>query len=187
MIGRRSLYVTVLWSLWVGVALAAAPAASAQEGEHAEEEARAEHSESEGFSHFISFFGGLATHTDRGETGGAMGISYAYQLTHKWAVGVKLEYVTSSAERDVVALFGFAFEPVEHLEFAVAAGVERSEKESSEHGELQEEQESEGILRLTVARGFPLREGVVLAPEFNTDISASRVTLVYGLLFSVGL
>ena len=63
--------------LLVGVALAAAPAALAQEAEHAEQGEHAEHAEPMLFRHYLSFFGGLATHTDKGETGGAMGASYA--------------------------------------------------------------------------------------------------------------
>jgi hypothetical protein len=174
-------------ALLSGATLAVAPVAPAQEADHAEGEAPEEHSADIGFRHVVSFSGGLATHTDRWQTGGALGISYAYRLSHRWAVGAKLEYVTSSAERDIVGLAGIAFEPVARLELGAAAGVERAEKEVSHHGEFEEEQESEAVFRLGVAYGFHLRDGVSLAPEFNVDMSSSRVTLVYGLVFSVGL
>ena len=174
--------------LAAGVALAAAPAVVSQEVEHTETPAEhADHAEAMAFRHYVTFFGGLATHLDEGNTGGAMGVSYAYKLSHRWAIGLKLEYVTSSIERDVVVLVGGTFEPIERLEIAVAVGSEQSEKEVVEHGTTERERESEALLRLGVAYGFPIREGVYLAPEFNTDITESRVTLVYGLAFSVGL
>ena len=168
-----------------GAALLAAPAAAQEPGpEHETHDAR---SEELIYRHVVSFFGGLATYTDVGTTGGAMGISYAYKFSHKWSAGLKLEYVTSSIERDIVGLLAVAFEPVERVELAVGFGAEQASVDDAEESEIHTEREWEGLLRLTAAYVFPLRPGVSLSPEFNTDISASRVTLVYGLLFSVGL
>ncbi len=178
---------STLGALLFGAALCVAPAASAQESEHEANAVHAAEAEDMVFRHVVSFFGGLATYTDVGTTGGAMGISYAYKFSHRWAGGVKLEYVTSDIERDIVALAGVAFEPVERLEFAAAYGVEFVAKDEAEEGTILTETDAEGLLRLGVAYGFHLRDGVSLAPEFNTDISSSRVTLVYGLVFSVGL
>jgi len=170
-----------------GALFIAAPGGYAQEVAHAVEGEHSAHSEEAEYRHVLSFFGGLATYTDVDETGGAMGISYAYELSHRWAVGLKLEYVTSSIERDIVGLVGVAFEAVDKLEFAVAFGAEQASADLVEEEEIHTERDWEGLLRLGVAYGFPLRPGVYLAPEFNTDITSSRVTLVYGLVFSVGL
>ena len=184
--GRQVRLYASIGVLALGVALVAAPGASAQET-HAEGGTPSEHAGEATFRHFVSFFGGLATHTDAGDTGGAMGVSYAYKLSHRWAVGLKLEYVTSSIERDIVVLVGASFEPVERLELTAAVGPEWAQKDREEHGELHRERETEAMIRLGAAYGFALRDGVSVGPEINTDISGSRVTLVYGLLFSVGL
>jgi len=173
--------------LLAGAVIFAAPAGYAQEAQHAAEGEPSAHSEELVYRHVVSFFGGLATYTDVGETGGAMGISYLYKFSHKWSAGLKLEYVTSSIERDIVGLVGVAFEAVDRLEFAVAFGAEQASADLVEEEEIHTERDWEGLLRLGVAYGFPLRPGVYLAPEFNTDITSSRVTLVYGLVFSVGL
>jgi hypothetical protein len=116
-----------------------------------------------------------------------VGISYAYKFSHRWAADLKLEYVTSSIERDIVGVLGVAFEPVDRLELGAGFGVEQVSVDVVEEEDILAEREWEGLLRLGVAYAFPLREGVSLAPEFNTDISSTRVTLVYGLVFSVGL
>lgn len=184
---HRAFLVRFAFVLAVGAALCAAPMAAAQEAEHEADAAHTAEAEELVFRHFVSFFGGLATYTDVGTTGGAMGISYAYKFSHRWAGGVKLEYVTSDIERDIVALAGVTFEPVERLEFGAAYGVEFVAKDEAEEGSILTETESEGLLRLGVGYKFRLREGVAVLPEFNTDISSHRVTLVYGLVFSVGL
>jgi hypothetical protein len=173
--------------LLAGAVLCAAPAVSAQEAEQAAEGEHSAHSEELVYRHFVSFFGGLSTYTDAGETGGAMGISYAYKFSHMWSAGLKLEYVTSSIERDIVGLLGVTFEPVDRLEFGVGFGAEQVSVDVIEEEDILAEREWEGLLRLGVAYVFRLREGVSLSPEFNTDISSTRVTLVYGLVFSVGL
>ena len=170
-----------------GAVLLPAPAAIAQEVEHGAQGEHSAHSEEPVYRHVVSFFGGLSTYTDVGETGGAMGISYAYRFSHRWAAGLKLEYVTSSIERDIVGLLGVAFEPVDRLELGAGFGLEQVSVDVVEEEDILAEREWEGLLRLGVAYAFPLREGVSLAPEFNTDISSTRVTLVYGLVFSVGL
>ncbi len=173
--------------LLCGAVFLTAPAVSAQEAEQAAEGEHSAHSEELVYRHFVSFFGGLSTYTDAGETGGAMAISYAYKFSHMWSAGLKLEYVTSSIERDIVGLLGVAFEPVDTLEFGVGFGPEQVSVDVIEEEDILAEREWEGLLRLGVAYVFRLREGVSLSPEFNTDISSTRVTLVYGLVFSVGL
>ncbi len=173
--------------LLTGAVLFAAPAGYAQEAEHAAEGEHSAPSEELAYRHVVSFFGGLATHTDAGETGGAMGISYAYKFSHQWSAGLKLEYVTSKVERDLVGLLTVGFEPVERLEFVAGFGAEQASADEVEEEEIRTEREWEGLLRLGVSYAFPLRDGVSLSPEFNTDISSSRVTMVYGLVFSVGL
>ncbi len=176
--------------LLAGAALLAAPAAYAQEAEHEaarEAGAELEHSEEPVYRHYISFFGGLATHTERNETGGAMGISYVYGLSEKWAVGLVVEYSTSSLERDIVFLPVVVFEPVERMEFTLGMGVERAHKDEIEDGAKTTVEENEALMRLGVGYAFELRPGVYLLPEFNADIGGSRVTYVYGLVMSVGL
>jgi len=170
-----------------GLALLDAPSAYAQEAEHGAEGEHAEHSEELAYRHVVSLFAGAATHTEQNDTGGAIGLSYAYRLNHQWAVGVKVEYAGSSLERDFIILPGVAFEPIERVEFALGLGVERASKDETEDGETHTVEESEALLRLTFAYAFPLRSNVFLSPEFNADITKSQVTYVYGLVLSVGL
>ena len=179
-------HVILVLSLF-GAALVAAPSAMAQEAGHEPAGERSASEEEPAYRHVVSFFGGLSTHTERAETGAAMGISYAYKLSHKWAVGGKLEYATSALERDFVALAAVAFEPVERVEFAVGVGTERVSKDEIEDGEEHTVEETEALLRLTFGYSLPLRPGLSVAPEFNADIGGSRVTYVYGLVLSVGL
>jgi hypothetical protein len=178
---------TVFLFLLVGAALLAAPVALAQDAEHAAEGEHTEHSEGPRYRHAVTLFAGAATHTEQNDTGGAIGLSYAYVLSHKWAVGVKFEYASSQLERDFVILPGVAFEPVERVELAVGFGVERARKEESENGETHTVEENEALLRLTFVYGFHIGSRTALSPEFNADITSSNVTYVYGLALSVGL
>jgi hypothetical protein len=173
--------------LLAGAVFFAAPAAHAQEAEHGAEGEHTAQAEGPRFRHVVSVFGGAATHTEENDTGGAVGLSYLYYFSHKWAVGVKTEYASSRLERDFVILPGVLFEPVERVEFTVGFGVERASKEESEHGETHTVDENEALLRLTFAYGFHIGSRTALSPEFNADITASNVTYVYGLVFSVGL
>jgi hypothetical protein len=173
--------------LLAGAVLLTAPAVYAQEAGHETEGEHGEHSEALTYRHVVSLFAGAATHTEQNDTGGAVGLSYAYKLSHKWAVGAKFEYASSHVERDFVILPGVAFEPVESVEFAVAFGVERASKDETENGETHTVEENEALLRLTFAYAFPLRSNGYLSPEFNADITQSSVTYVYGLVLSVGL
>ncbi len=173
--------------LLVGAALLAAPVALAQDAEHAAEAEHGEHAAELTYRHAVTLFAGAATHTQENDTGGAIGLSYGYYLSHKWAVGVKFEYASSQLERDFIILPGVLFEPVDRVELAVGFGVERASKEESEHGETHTVEENEALLRLTFAYGFHIGTRMALSPEFNADITSSNVTYVYGLAFSVGL
>ena len=182
LVSRRSVVHLVLL---IGATLAPVPLAQAQEAERAGEEVEAV--EAAEYRHAVSLFAGAATHTERNDTGGAIGLSYAYLIAPKWAVGVKAEYASSRLERDVLIMVGVAYEAAERLELAAAIGGERVEKDEVEHGEVHQVEETEVLLRLGIAYIFPLSHRVTLLPEFNTDIGGSRVTLVYGLVLSVGL
>jgi hypothetical protein len=160
-----------------------ASALRAQEAGHAAEGGHSGEAAESDFRSYVGFFGGLATHTERDETGGAMGVSYSYVLSHRWAVGVKLEYSTSRLERDLLFVPAVAFEALDRLEFVLGVGVERADKDEEERTE----REIEGVVRLGVAYIIPLREGVHVGPEFNADIGGSRVTYVYGVGMAVGL
>ena len=173
--------------LLAGAVLLAVPAAVAQEPEHAAEGEHPEHSEELTYRHAVTLSAGAATHTEENDTGGAIGLSYGYLLSHQWAVGLKVEYASSRLERDFVLLPGVVFEPVERVEFGLSLGVERAEKEEVDHGETHTVTENEALVRLTFAYAFHLGSRTSLLPEFNTDITASGVTYVYGLAFSVGL
>ena len=170
-----------------GATLVAAPAAISQEAEHAAEGGHAEHSESPGYRHYVTLSGGAATHTENNDTGGALGLSYGYKLSHQWAVGVKFEYADSDVERDRVAMLAVAYEPVERVEFAVGFGIERADIDEVDHGEEHTVSETEALVRLTFAYLVPLSGRWHLGPEFNADITSSRVTYVYGLALSLGL
>ena len=173
--------------LLAGAVFLAAPAAVAQDAEHAAEGEHPEHSEELTYRHGVTLFAGAATHTQENDTGGALGLSYAYFLSHKWAVGVKVEYASSRLERDFIILPAVLFEPVERVELAVGFGVERASREETEHGETHTVEENEALLRLTFAYGFHIGSRMALSPEFNADITSSNVTYVYGLALSVGL
>lgn len=173
--------------LLAGAVLLAAPAAVAQEADHVAEGGHAEHTESLGYRHYVTLSGGAATHTENNDTGLALGLSYAYKLSHRWAAGIKLEYADSELERDRVALVGVTYEPVEQFELAVAFGIERADIEETDHGETHTVSETEGLVRLTFAYLVPLGGRWHLGPEFNADITNSRVTYVYGLALSLGL
>ena len=175
------------FALLAGAVFLTAPAAVAQDAEHAAEAGHSEHAEGLTYRHVVTLSAGAATHTETNDTGGAVGLSYGYLLSQKWAVGLKVEYASSRLERDFVLLPGVVFEPVERVEFALSLGVERAEKEEVEHGETHTVTEDEALLRLTFAYAFHLGSRTALLPEFNTDITASGVTYVYGLGFSVGL
>ena len=170
-----------------GAVFLTAPAAIAQEAEHAAEGGHGEHGESLSFRHYVGLSGGAATHTENNDTGGAVGLSYGYKLSHRWAAGIKLEYADSELERDRVALVGVTYEPVEQFELAVAFGIERADIEETDHGETHTVSETEGLVRLTFAYLFPLSPRWSLGPEFNADITSSRVTYVYALVLAVGL
>ena len=170
-----------------GFALVTAPALRAQEAGHAAEGGHSGEAEESGFRSVVGFFGGVATHTERNETGGAMGVSYSYALSHRWAVGAKLEYSTSSLERDLLFIPAVAFEAAERLEFVLGVGFERADRDEVEHDAKITEREIEGVVRLGVAYLFRLRDGVYVGPEFNADIGGSRVTYVYGVSMAVGL
>ena len=182
LVSRRSIVHLVLL---IGATLAPVPLAQAQEAERAGEEAEA--AEETEYRHAVSLFAGAATHTESNDTGGAIGLSYAYLIAPKWAVGVKAEYASSQLERDVLLLVGVAYEAAERVELAAAIGGERVEKDEVEHGEVHQVKETEALLRLGIAYLFPLSHRVALSLEFNTDIGGPRVTLIYGLLLSVGL
>ena len=167
------------------VAVMASPAV-AQEAGHAQE-AHGGHDESPGFRHYVTLSGGAATHTEDNDTGGAIGLSYGYALSHQWAVGIKVEYADSGVERDRVAMLAVAYEPVERVEFAVGVGIERADIDEVEHGEEHTVSESEALVRLTFAYLVPVSGRWHLGPEFNADITSSRVTYVYGLALSLGL
>jgi hypothetical protein len=167
--------------------LCSATIAQAQEADRAGGEAEA--SEEAEYRHAISVFGGAITRTERGDTGGAIGLSYGYGVLPKWAVGVKAEYASGSIERDWLLLFGVVFEPVDRVEFGVGIGPERVERTEIEEGEEGEEvvvEEIEALLRLTAGYVFRLGDRTALSPEFNVDIG-SQVSLVYGLVFTVKL
>ena len=173
--------------LLAGAVFLAAPAAYAQDAEHAAEGEHPEHSEELTYRHAVTLFAGAATHTEENDTGGAIGLSYGYFLSRKWALGLKVEYASSRLERDFIILPAVLFEPVERVEFAVGFGVERASKEETEHGETHTVEENEALVRLTFAYGFHIGSRMALSPEFNADITSSNVTYVYGLAFSVGL
>ncbi len=177
----------VQFVLLAGAVFLAAPVAHAQDAEHAAEGEHTEHAEEATYRHAVTLFAGAATHTRENDTGGAIGLSYAYYLSQKWAVGVKVEYASSELERDFIILPAVLFEPVERVELAVGFGVERASKDEFEHGETHTVEENEALLRLTFVYGFHIGSGMALSPEFNADITSSNVTYVYGLALSVGL
>ena len=164
--------------------LCAATIAQAQEADQAGAEAEA--SEEAEYRHAISVFGGAITRTERGDTGGAIGLSYSYGVLPKWAVGVKVEYASGSIERDWLLLFGVVFEPVDRVEFGIGIGPEQVERAEREEGEVVVVEEIEALLRLTAGYVFRLGDRTALSPEFNVDIG-SQVSLVYGLVFTVKL
>ena len=160
----------------------AAPVSYAQEVES--ESTKSGVGEEARHRHAVSLFLGAATHTDRNETGAAIGLSYAFRIAPKWALGVKAEYASSTLERDWVLLASVAFEAAERLEFLLGIGPELANRSE---GEMQSVDEVEALLRLGVAYAFRVNQRMVLSPEFNADFGSSQVTFVYGLVLTLGL
>jgi len=130
-------------------------------------------------NHFGGFLG-ASTHSDNNETGFTLGLEYARQFTRRWAVVVYNELVSGDLERDIILAVGGVFYPTPRLGLVVAPGVEFAGKEVEHHGAVEKEDETEFLLRLGAAYGFPVGQAS-LGPAVFVDWTDSRWTVVYGI------
>jgi hypothetical protein len=130
-------------------------------------------------NHFGGFLG-ASTHSDNDETGVTLGLEYARQFTPRWAVAAYTELVSGELERDIILLVGAVFYALPRLGLVVAPGVEFASKDVEHQGEVEREDETEFLLRLGAAYGFPLGQAS-LGPAVFVDWGGSRWTLVYGI------
>jgi len=130
-------------------------------------------------NHFGGFLG-ASTHSDTDETGFTLGLEYARQFAPRWAVGAYTELVGGDLERDIILLVGAVFYPMPRLGLVVAPGVEFASKDVEHHGVVEKEDETEFLLRLGAAYGFPVGQAS-LGPAVFVDWADKRWTLVYGI------
>ena len=130
-------------------------------------------------NHFGGFLGG-STHSDNDETGFTLGLEYARQFTPRWAAVAYTEIVSGDLERDIILAGGAIFYPMRRLGLVVAPGVEFANKDVEHDGEVKKEDETEFLLRLGAAYGFPVGQAS-LGPAVFADWAGNRWTLVYGI------
>ncbi|MEM1450215.1 MAG: hypothetical protein AAGI22_13950 [Planctomycetota bacterium] len=101
-------------------------------------------------------------------SGFAIGISYAYWITHDFGVGAFLEGVTGDGRSLATGFQGY-WHAVSELVLVLGAGVERRD------GEL------EPIVRVGGIYEFELDDGWALAPGIFYDFNENDGVLVYGV------
>jgi hypothetical protein len=135
-------------------------------------------------NHFGGFLG-ASTHTDTEETGFTLGLDYVRQFTPRWAAIGYTELVSGDLERDIILAVGVVFYPTRRLGLVVAPGVELVTKSVEHHGELEMEDESEFLMRLSAAYGFPIGQAAI-GPVVFGDWAGNRWTIGYGIGMAAG-
>ena len=130
-------------------------------------------------NHFGGFLG-ASTHSDTDETAFTLGLEYTRQFTPRWAVTAYIEQVGGTIERDITLAVGVSYYPMRRLGLMVASGVELVNKDVEHHGAVVNEEETEFLLRLGAAYGFPVGQAS-LGPTVFVDWTANRRTFVYGI------
>ena len=135
-------------------------------------------------NHFGGFLG-ASTHYDNNETGFTLGLDYVRQFTPRWAAVGYTELVSGDLERDIILAVGVVFYPMRRLGLVVAPGVEFATKSVEHHGEVELEDETELLLRLSAAYGFPVGQAS-LGPVVFGDWAGNRWTIGYGIGMAAG-
>jgi len=135
-------------------------------------------------NHFGGFLG-ASTHFDNDETGFTLGLEYARQFTPRWAVTAYTELVSGELERDIIFAVGAIFYPMSRFGLVVAPGVELANRDVAHHGAVENEDETEFMLRLGAAYGFAVGQAS-LGPAVFADWAGNRWTLVYGIAMVTG-
>ena len=164
------------------------PVASTGQGHEAVPESAPSGHETAGHEFHRNHFGGFlgaSTHTDNHETGFTLGLDYVRQFTPRWAAIGYTELVSGDLERDIILAVGVIFYPAPRLGLVVAPGVEFVTKSVEHHGELEMEDESEFLMRLSVAYGFPVGQAA-LGPVVFGDWAGNRWTIGYGIGMAAG-
>lgn len=164
------------------------PAASAGQGLEADAESGHKGHETAEHEFHRNHFGGFlgaSTHLDSNETGFTIGLDYVRQFTPRWAAIGYTELVSGDSERDIILAVGAIFYPVPRLGLVVAPGVEFATKNVEHHGELEQEDETELLLRFSAAYGFPVGQAS-LGPVVFGDWAGNRWTIGYGLGMATG-
>lgn len=136
-------------------------------------------------NHFGGFIG-ASRHMDSEDTAFTIGLEYARQFSRRWAVALYTELSSSDLERDVIVVVGGVFYPVARVALVVAPGVAQVSKDVEHHGKLEQEVETEFLLRLGAAYAIPLNSQAAIAPTVFGDRGADQWTVVYGVSMVVG-
>jgi hypothetical protein len=170
------------------VLVLAVPAAADQEEKASEESVSEKHGAKEHTYHKNHFGGflGASTHLDdEEETAFTLGLDYARQFHPRWAVLLFTELSSSRIERDTIVGAGAIFYPMARLALIAGPGVELVSEDVEHHGEIENEKESEFLVRLGATYGFPVGEAK-LGPTVFADWAGDRWTIVYGIVMVTG-
>jgi len=186
MMKSGKLVATIILSV-IPVFLVSVPAPG-QEHEPDSISAAADHRPTEHEFHRNHFGGliGVSTHLDNDDSGFTLGLEYARQFSLHWALGAYTELVSSNLERDVILAVGGIFYPIRGVSLVVAPGVEFASKDVEHHGEVEQENETEFLLRLGAGYGFQVTSQAGLGPVLLFDRTGNRWTLVFALGMVVG-
>lgn len=163
------------------------PAVFAQEEDPATSHPAETHEGGHAFhANHVSAFVGGATHLDNEDTAFAFGGHYTRRFTPRWAVGIIGEYATSDIERDLLLVGGGAFSVTPALGLLAGAGVELATRDVEHEGHVEEEEETELLLRFGAVYAIPVAQRWALAPELFADWTKHTWTLVYGVSLGYG-
>jgi len=160
----------------------------AQEHEPDPDGAATEHRNTEGEFHRNHFGGliGVSTHSDTDDAAFTLGLDYARRFSRRWAISAYVELVSSDIERDVIVALGGVFYVIRGLAVIVAPGVESATREVQVHGQTEQEEELEFLLRVGAAYGFPLTPQAAIGPFVFVDWAGDRWTTLLAVGMVVG-
>lgn len=125
--------------------------------------------------HSLSIFLGGATETveddQSSETGFAFGGEYGYRVSKTFGIGVALEFVTGTTEREAVALLPLSIHFFKGFRGVVGPGIEFVRQTSTR----------DFVARVGLGYEIPLGNRINLAPEVMLDyVERGDYTVVYG-------
>lgn len=180
----RSVGTAAVFSVLVFVATAATAASNTESSAEAASEghAKAEHEYHE--NHFGGFLG-ASTDTETNETGFTLGLDYARQFHTHWNVVGYIEQVSGDRAREVIVAFGVTYYVTRRLALVLAPGVEFASEGVDHDGQIEVEDETEFLGRLSAAYRLPLGKGA-LGPVVFADYAGNSWSIGYGLGMMTG-